>query len=371
MKLKPLNIPNLEKMVAERYISRQKHPTADLYIYNYTEKAQYDKVWNNETLQCRGLILDSEYNVIARPFPKFFNLGELPVSQSRNLQKKMLAGTLDFTVTDKMDGSLGIMYWDGERHAIATRGSFVSDQAKRATEIFHEILSGWHPNGQTTEYTFLFEIIYPENRIVVDYGGEEKLVILGIIETATGEEVPYEEILEQVELGQMPFPLVERFDGINDFDEIAERPNAEGYVVHIPSQNLRFKVKFEEYKRLHRIVTGFNAKRIWEYLSEDRSMDQLLDNVPDEFYGWITETAGKLISQYRSMEALSLQRYEEAKELPDRKAQAKYIIDQAMKSDDRSAPSAVVFQMLDGKPYEKTIWKLIEPPFERPFKVEV
>jgi RNA ligase len=169
----------------------------------------------------------------------------------------------------------------------------------------------------------------------------------------------------------MPFPLVERFDGINDFDEIAERPNAEGYVVHIPSQNLRFKVKFEEYKRLHRIVTGFNAKRIWEYLSEDRSMDQLLDNVPDEFYGWITETAGKLISQYRSMEALSLQRYEEAKELPDRKAQAKYIIDQAMKSDDRSAPSAVVFQMLDGKPYDKTIWKLIEPPFERPFKVEV
>lgn len=37
-------------------------------MYNYTAKAQYDKLWNEVTLQCRGLILDGDGNVVARPF---------------------------------------------------------------------------------------------------------------------------------------------------------------------------------------------------------------------------------------------------------------------------------------------------------------
>jgi RNA ligase len=31
-------------------------PDADFFIYNYTAKAQYDKIWNEITLQARGLI---------------------------------------------------------------------------------------------------------------------------------------------------------------------------------------------------------------------------------------------------------------------------------------------------------------------------
>ncbi len=52
-----IDFDNLQKMIDERYISVQKHPTEELYIYNYTQKAQFDRVWNNETLNCRGLVL--------------------------------------------------------------------------------------------------------------------------------------------------------------------------------------------------------------------------------------------------------------------------------------------------------------------------
>ena len=92
---------SLQSMIDEQYIKVQKHPEEDLYIYNYTAKAQYERVWNEWTLQCRGLIMDADQKVVARPFPKFFNLGEI---EGQVLPKE------SFEVYEKMDGSLGILY---------------------------------------------------------------------------------------------------------------------------------------------------------------------------------------------------------------------------------------------------------------------
>ena len=71
-----LNISLLEEMLEKGYVRKQQHPEAPLWIYNYTVEAQYERVWNDITLQCRGLILGHDYAVVARPFGKFFNLGE-------------------------------------------------------------------------------------------------------------------------------------------------------------------------------------------------------------------------------------------------------------------------------------------------------
>jgi len=94
----------LNELILENYVRVNKHPDRDLFIYNYTAKAQYDRVWNEITLQCRGLILDASGNIIARPFPKFFNLGEM---------EDQVIPALPFDVFEKMDGSLGITYWQG------------------------------------------------------------------------------------------------------------------------------------------------------------------------------------------------------------------------------------------------------------------
>mgnify|MGYP001586199763 CR=1 FL=1 len=71
-----IDFGNLQKMVDEKYISVQKHPEVDLWIYNYTQKAQFDRVWNEETLSCRGLILDKENNtskITINGYPQFSN----------------------------------------------------------------------------------------------------------------------------------------------------------------------------------------------------------------------------------------------------------------------------------------------------------
>src|SRR4028119_412849 len=116
----------LPEMLREGYVCVQRHPTAPLFIYNYTPKAQYERVWNEVTLQCRGLILDEGGKVVARPFRKFFNLEEVDSLPAE-----------PFEVYEKLDGSLGILYWTGEQAFIATRGSFTSEQSRKANQILH------------------------------------------------------------------------------------------------------------------------------------------------------------------------------------------------------------------------------------------
>jgi RNA ligase len=90
-------------------------------------------------------------------------------------------------VFDKMDGSLGILYPTSQGMAVATRGSFTSEQALKATEILHEKYPEWaqitydwfrsnfDANWYEVNYTDLVEIVYPENRIVVDYARSSRV----------------------------------------------------------------------------------------------------------------------------------------------------------------------------------------------------
>jgi RNA ligase len=331
-----------EELIDQGYISVQKHPNADLLIYNYTPKAQYDRVWNQHTLTCRGLITDLSGNIKARPFQKFFNLEE-------HLPETIPAES--FEVYEKMDGSLGILYWIGDNPHIATRGSFVSDQSKIGTKILRSKYSHLF-NKLDKSKTYLFEIIYPENRIVVDYKDMEDLVLLSVIDTGSGVDLPIDNI---------GFTVVKKHDGINDILilKTLEEENREGFVLKFKS-GLRVKVKFSEYVRLHRIITNASSKVIWEYLKDKKDIEELLDKVPDEFYSWVKETRNKLCEEYNSIEMYCSENF---KTLNDRKETAIYF-------STLKYPS-IMFRMLDNGEYESIIWKLIKPKFEKPFKVEI
>ena len=254
------------------------HPSKPYAILNYTEKAQYEGEWNECTLACRGLIYNHlTMEVIARPFKKFFNYGD---SMAGNFM-------LDehVRVTDKLDGSMGVLY-DG--NCIATRGSFVSDQAIHATELLRrkyndcDIPAGW---------TGIFEIIYPENRIVIDYGDFDDLVLLGMVEIDTGKsEGPH------YWSGGWSGPTVPVFDYcmFGAALEAHDRQNAEGMVVHFLLSDKRIKIKQADYVALHKIISGLNERVVWEHISNGNELETLLDGLPDEFHVWVREVAGRL-----------------------------------------------------------------------------
>jgi T4 RnlA family RNA ligase len=342
----------LKEMIDNGYVNVQKHPTHDLFIYNYAPKAQYERVWNEVTLACRGLIMDAENRIVARPFTKFFNLGEM---ENQHIPNE------SFEVFEKLDGSLGILYWIDNQAFIATRGSFSGEQAVKATEILrskyaHVLNDSEIPQaelrGVNKNWTYLFEIIYPENRIVVDYGAMEDIVLTAIIDTQTGEDLPLDDI---------GFPIVKRYDGINDIHLLKEleEENREGFVIKYRN-GLRYKVKFVEYMRLHRIITQVSSINIWEYLAADMPFDDILDRVPDEFYDWVKATSTDLKTQYQAIEN---QCKADFKILDSRKECALYYMTCAYPS--------VLFKMLDGQPYKDVIWKMLRPQFQKPFKNEL
>jgi RNA ligase len=321
----------LDAMVGEGWLRSQRHPDADLWIYNYTEKAQYEGHWTPETLACRGLILDGLGQVRARPFGKFFNYGDSHVGQIPNEP---------FVITEKVDGSLGILYWLGGQVHIATRGSFTSEQAIEGTKMLRE-----RTIGVELGTTPLFEIVYPENRIVVDYGGRRELVLLGCVDMASGRDFP---------LPDWDGPVVERHPHI-DLAKLLEanRPNAEGYVVAFES-GLRIKVKHEDYKRLHRIITGVNSRHIWEALAAGQDPTTELDGVPDEIYGWIESTVERLSGAYGAQLTEARRIFDGRPFDADRKTLAAYF-------NTSGGNTGVLFRMLDGKPFDDLIWKAVRP----------
>lgn len=325
----------LDAMVAEGWLRSQRHPEADLWIYNYTERTQFEKHWTPETLACRGLILNAGGGVVARPFPKFFNLHELADFDP--------AEHGDYRVTEKIDGSLGIVYWiDGEVDPrIATRGSFTSEQAIEGTRMIQG-----RELEEEPDYTPLFEIVYPENRIVVDYGDRRELVFLDAIEKRTGD-------------GGYDFPSwiwarAEAYEGLR-LGALADedRPNREGYVVSFDS-GARVKVKHAEYVRLHKLITGVNARHIWEALVAGDDPVAALEGVPDEIFTWIDSTAAALRDEYKAQVESAEVIFRHRPPTDNRRETAEYF--------KRSGGNtAVLFRMLDGKSFADLIWKAIKP----------
>jgi RNA ligase len=211
----------LNKYHEDNLVYKQVHPSLPLTIWNYSEKVQYDNLFDEVTLQTRGLVTDNNGNIVARPFRKFFNIEENKHSP-----------TSDFDVYEKMDGSLGILFnYEGE-WVMATRGSFTSDQAVKGFEM----LKNYDYQKLHKGYTYLFEILFDANRIVVKYDYED-LILLGMIETKTGYEVDLYGEGNDVRLKNLitnlGFKVVRKYDGIHDYSILKGmiKEDEEGFVV--------------------------------------------------------------------------------------------------------------------------------------------
>lgn len=343
-----------DALVEEGWLISNTHPSLDLTIYNYSQKTQYEKYWTPETLAARGLVINSNGEIVARPFSKFFNASEVAMD---------LIPNEPFEVFEKMDGSLGIFFWYSAEDALhpvfASRGSFTSEQATKGWELLQKLPY----RDLAYEHTHMFEIIYPENRIVIDYGAAEKLVLLGVIETVTGIEVDRQNIEEH--LGNS-FDIVKAYNINNSWVHLRAQnePNREGYVIRF-SNGFRVKIKFEEYVRLHRIITSISTTDIWEMLAANKPLDEILKEVPDEFFNWVRETEGKLQTEFETLENEYKCIYKmimSANNTETRAVFANYA--------KRYKHPSLLFNMVDGKDYAPGIWKMIKPVWSKPFKNE-
>lgn len=372
-----IDVTFLNEMIMTGFVRRQYHPSEPLAILNYTEQAMFKKVWNEVTSTCRGLIYNIEtLEIVARPFSKFFNYGETGA---------IFPMDAPVVATDKQDGSLGILYpLPSGGWAIATRGSFTSDQAIHGTMLLKREYGGWAPTGRPG-ITYLFEIIYPFNRIVLDYGELDALVLLGAVDIETGQSYgpdgAYSWTGPRTQI--LPYPTLEAAL------KAVPRPNAEGMVIHFTETDTRVKIKQDDYVALHRIITGTNARVVWEYMAvnacKDRIkkpqhwgsylkidpkdadrrlemgsdwLEKLIETVPDEFYQWLRLQIAEIGSSVGHLRCTLGGAMVSRQGMTRRE-----FVDSVTPHPHRG----LLFQLYDGRDIETQLWLSARPGAEKPF----
>ncbi len=251
----------------------------DLLVFNYTDAAESRHRWNAFERMSRGLIIHRHTGeVLARAFDKFFNWGQ---KGHATTSAPMVCAT------EKMDGSLGILYRVAGEYRIATRNSVKSEQAIWATDF----LKRYSLDGLPASYTLLFEIIYPKNRIITNYGPREDLVLIGARNRYNGDYANLDQLKQLAAQYGFSLPKIYTFDSVDEILTNLQQLHGldEGYVVEF-ADGQRFKFKGKRYLELLGRAVTFNATL---NAVSKQAVPQLLAETPDEFladvHGWLAE----------------------------------------------------------------------------------
>lgn len=322
-----MNIEILKEYEAKGLISRGFHSKYPLFIWNYTPKTQYEKLWDEITLSCRALVTDDNGHIVARSFKKFFNIEE----------EKRIPNE-DFKVYEKIDGSLILVFYYNNELIISSKGSFYSEHSEYAKKIIFK----YNIDSLKVDRCYSFEMIAPWNRIVCDYGNKEELILLAIFDKHGNE---YE-----ISSYSAFFPTANTFV-FTDLNSIKNSitNDKEGYVVKFAGGK-RIKIKGSHYVHLHRIISGISERSILEMLSKGMigELDEMFALLPDELYEWAKETKNKFESEFYSILTECRKSF---KIFSSRKETAAYFLQQKHPQ--------LFFAVLDGKDLDPIIWKII------------
>lgn len=233
----PHLIGHPEFVVAER-------PGYKVIDYNFAVADSFD---DPVRLECRGIKFASDGRILARPFHKFFNVGERV-----DTQPNLLDFTKPHTVTEKLDGSM--------IHPAIVDGALVlmtrmgwTDVAKKAERLLTDDMEAEMRHILEEGVTPIFEFTAPDNRIIIRYERAE-LSLLAARETVNGDYLSKAELALMAE--RLGVPLVGHFTSMwktgGDFMDYARAIlNAEGFVLRFDG-GMWVKAKGDDYVLKHK-----------------------------------------------------------------------------------------------------------------------
>lgn len=282
----------MKKFELHKFLDRKNltvHRIDGLVSFDYNKNITFEMDWDEISINARGIVFEeSTGELIACPFPKFFNYEELNGHDDRSIK---LSASIpseyrpnysgESMILEKIDGSCAIVFWYNNKWYVKTRGSFVSDQAVWASNYLNTFIN---TDEMNKGHTYIFEIIYPDNRIVVDYGDKEALVLLGIIDTKTGTEFWYDYLKSEAKKIGSDIVKAFIFEKFEDIFSAREQltVNEEGFVITFKN-GYKFKLKGEAYCNVHRKMCALTPLQFW------REFDVKNFTVPTDFLADLPE----------------------------------------------------------------------------------
>ncbi len=265
---------NADDLVDKGLVTSRYYPDLGLKIYKYARKVFYNNLWHlsPRLLECRGIVVGNEGNVVAWPFTKVFNLGE----NSTNLPDNKLV-----TAVEKKNGFLGVVSSHKGELLFSTTGSLDSPYCDLAKETIHEQCGNLDLIKKVMgneNMTFMFEICHPSDPHIVqeDHGA----YLIGCRYNDSGIMLP-EAALDGIAkyLGAKR-PHTVREIPFSYAKELAAETRGEGYMIRKPyyPYDLQLKIKSPYYLARKAVMRG-KAWKIWD--------DDIFKRVDEEFYGMV------------------------------------------------------------------------------------
>ena len=311
-------------------VSRRPDHTVIDYVFTT------DDTFNSDmALQCRGLKFDAEGRIIARPFHKFFNLGE-----------REDPGQVDWSrahhVLDKLDGTMLHAARLGDDLVFMTRMG-VTDQARAAADHADDALMGFCAAQLDAGRTPLFEYTAPDNRIVVAYD-KPQITLLAVRDTVSGQYMPDGDLRD---LGKRFGLAVTGHNGqVADIRDFMTRARAledvEGYVIAFDDGH-RIKLKADAYVLRHRALSNAHLEKsvlAW-------SVNDAVDDVVPLLNG---DIADRVVAYHKDVNAALARREREVLAFAERhKGQDRRDYATAVRTELEKTLHPAAFALLDGK----------------------
>lgn len=290
----------VDKLRQNRYIYEKQ--LGNISSFNFTRDAFYDKKWNEQTTKARGLFIDTANGiVVARSYPKFFNVNERPETRFGMLQYKL---KFPVTVYVKENGFLGMVSYNPETDDffIASKSTTEGDFAGWLRDMFFKNVK--NPDKlkdylKRKNVTLVFECVDMANDPHIIKYDTSHLFLLDVVKNQLDfEKLPYTQV---VELGnEYGFEVKTRAVQLQNWHEFRDWYNdvlaedyqfngriIEGFVVE-DSVGFMVKIKLDYYKLWkHMRGVAQSVFRSGYY----RRMGSLLAPLQNQFYGFCQEIA--------------------------------------------------------------------------------
>jgi hypothetical protein len=267
----------LKEYVESSNLVNMKEAGDGIYVLKYKKRVFYDNLWNEYIAECRGSIVDKDFNLVTYPFTKIYNYGIEKAAP-------VLAPDTKVTAFRKVNGFMVAMTVHKGELLISTTGSTANDYVEYAKEMMvtHMPLTDWRMALGTADclgMTFMFECVHPSDpHIIPEKSG---MYLLGARENTWGSKIVCD-----------PFFLIDFANSLNCFraestmtnmaqlQVLAKECKHEGYVFYT-EDGVSAKIKSPYYLTSKWVARNPRTDKLVD-LNKD-----IKHNIDEEYYGLI------------------------------------------------------------------------------------
>lgn len=166
-----MTLDELKEYVQTSNLVSMKDCGNGLHVLKYKRKVFYDGLWNEYLEECRGLIVDDEFNIASYPFTKIYNYGV-------EAKAPVISDDTMVYAYRKVNGFMVAVTWYNDDILVSTTGSIDSDYVNMARELIEPNIEHYRKMCKNYKfYTFMFECVHRNDPHIIPE--KEGMYLLG------------------------------------------------------------------------------------------------------------------------------------------------------------------------------------------------